>query len=63
MKMVSKYKIKELFNELKSVWKLSKKPTWEETRQMVIVTIIISLLVGMLGFIIFVLINYLIYNI
>jgi|GEM_PF-4582418 len=50
--------IKNLFEELHSVWKVAKKPDWEETKQMVLVTLIISLMIGFFGLLIFVIIQY-----
>lgn len=51
--------IKKLIDELYGVWKVARKPTWEETKQMVITTLLISMIVGIIGLIIFILIEYL----
>ncbi|HIP66736.1 MAG TPA: protein translocase SEC61 complex subunit gamma [Candidatus Nanopusillus sp.] len=51
--------IKKLIDELYSVWKIARKPTWEETKQMVIITLLISMVVGFIGLVIFILIEYL----
>ena len=51
--------IKKLIDELYGVWKVARKPTWEETKQMVITTLLISIIVGIIGLIIFILIEYL----
>ena len=51
-------KLKEMINELYSVWKIAVKPSWEETKQMVLVTLLISLIIGFIGLLIFVIINY-----
>lgn len=51
--------IKKLIDELYGVWKVARKPTWEETKQMVITTLLISIIIGIIGLIIFILIEYL----
>jgi len=50
-------KVKALINELIEVWNVARKPSWEETKQMVTVTLLISLIVGAIGLIIFLIIQ------
>jgi len=52
--------IKSLIEEIHGVWKVAKKPDWEETKQMVLVTLSISLMVGLFGLLIFVVVQYII---
>ena len=49
--------IKKLVEELVEVWNVARKPSWEETKQMVTVTLLISLVVGLIGLAIFLIIR------
>jgi protein translocase SEC61 complex gamma subunit len=49
--------VKKLVEELMEVWRVARKPSWEETKQMVTVTLLISSIVGVVGLVIFLLIQ------